>query len=56
LGDYNAVIAHCTGAVGFWRHQYGVLGGHLSDDGIHLDDHGLKAFRASIICAISHYH
>jgi len=64
LGDYNAVIdrvndllrAHCTGTVGFWKHQHSVLGGHFSDNGIHLHDHSLKAFRDSIIHVISHYH
>jgi len=62
LEQYNAAVdrvndllkARCTGKIVFWRHHHGVLGGrHLHEDGIHLNEHGQKAFQSSVIRALS---
>ena len=63
LMKYNAAVDklnsllndHCTGTLFFWRHHHGVLGSrHLLSDGVHLNEHGMKAFRRSLIRALSY--
>jgi len=62
LTQYNAAVdqvnqilrVQCTGRLVYWKHHHGVLGHtHLHSDGVHLNDQGQKALRASIIRALS---
>jgi len=50
----NEIQNSANPGVRFWFHHYGVRGSsRLENDGIHLNDQGMKNFRRSIIAALS---
>jgi len=55
VDQVNQILrVQCTGRLVYWKHRHGVLGRtNLRSDGIHLNNQGHKALRASIIRALS---
>ena len=52
------MAAHCADGqqIHMWRHQHRVLGqSNLAQDGVHLNEHGLHAYRDSVVRALSRH-